>query len=89
MQAPALRELHVEGNVLSDTESRPVVRGVLSRIPSLRAYDISGNKFRIPSKAARATHPPAVHVVLHIDVDTRQLCPDVPVEACCQYQTRV
>jgi len=70
----------VEGNALTDTESRPVVRGVLSKIPSLRAYDISGNAFKIPTKAVHATPPPAVHVVLHIDADTRQLCPGVPIE---------
>jgi hypothetical protein len=33
----------------------------------LRRY-ISGNAFKIPSKASPATSPPAVHVVLHVDV---------------------
>jgi len=77
----------VEGNALSDTEGRPVVRGVLSKMPSLRSYDISGNAFKISAKAARATAPAAVHVVLHIDVDTRQLCPEVgPGRKCSEHR---
>jgi hypothetical protein len=57
----------------------PTVRGVLSKIPSLRAYDISGNAFNIPSQAARASAPASVHAVLHIDADTRHLCPGAPI----------
>ena len=75
-----LRVLHVEGNELTDSESRPVVHAVLSKMHSLRSYDISGNKFHLQSRVPPAQGHVAVHAVLHIDADTRHLCPGVPVE---------
>jgi hypothetical protein len=75
-----LRMLHVEGNALTDTKSRPVVHTMLSKIQSLKSYDISGNNFTVPSRLPPAQEPVAVHAVLHIDADTRHLCPGVPFE---------
>jgi hypothetical protein len=52
--ASTLRELHVEGNALTDTESRPVVRGVLSKTPSLRSYDISVGRCKLNARLLSA-----------------------------------
>ena len=76
----SLKVLHVEDNELSDTESRPVVHTVLSKMHSLKSYDISGNKFHVSSRPHPAQDHVAVHAVLHIDADARHLCPGVSVE---------